>query len=108
MPTLEDIPPIYKGEYVNLIFTQTPLTDITGWTISFRVKIDHSDSTPLLTVNATLTTPSVGVYTCSITSAQTAALSAGKYAFDVWRTDAGSEAILAIGNMIVKGSVRVP
>jgi hypothetical protein len=108
MAQREDIGPCYRGEDVLWIFTMTPVTDITGWAISARVKQTPSDPTPLLTINASLTSPAAGVFTVSLPAASTTSLSAGTYAYDVWRTDGGSAAALALGTLTVKGTVRLP
>lgn len=108
MAEQQDIPTVYRGEDVNFVFTMTPLTDITGWTNSWRLKASFNDATVLLSINATLTTPASGIFTVALTAAQTTAIPAGNYVFDVWRTDSGSSAALAIGNLVVKGSVRIP
>lgn len=108
MPVLQDVGPIYRGEDDALVFTMTPTTDITGWTISFRVKNTLSDATALVTQAATLTTPASGIFTVSLASATTAALLPGVYAYDVWRTDSGSAAALSIGSITVRASVKVP
>lgn len=108
MAELIDIGPFYRGEDEAPIFTMAPLTDITGWTISFRLKASLLDATVLLTIGAILTAPSSGIYTVPITAAQTAALPAGNYAYDIWRTDSGSAAPLNLGQCVIKGSVRIP
>lgn len=103
-----DFGPFYRGEDVELDFTMTPLTDITGWTISCRVKLTPTDATALLTVNATIQTAAAGTFKVPFTSAQTSGLSANTYAYDVWRTDSGSQAALSIGSLTIKGSPRTP
>jgi hypothetical protein len=104
----QDIGPIYRGEDVALNFTLTPLTDITGWTLSFKVKQRLDDAAALLTIAGSITTAAAGTFSVTLSAANTTTLSAGRYTYDVWRTDSGSNAALAIGALTVKGSVRLP
>lgn len=105
---IETIAPVYRGSDVTLNFTMTPLTDITGWTMSFRLKVNQGDPTALLTINASITTAAAGTFAVAITAAQTTTLPAGQYMWDVWRTDSGSANPLALGPMTVLGTVKIP
>lgn len=104
----QDLGPFYRGEDVAIVFTMTPLTDISGWTIVFTLKAQPATPTSLLSISASLTTAGSGIFTVAISSTQTTSLSAGTYAYDVWRTDSGSAAELSIGALAMKGSVRIP
>src|SRR6185436_922519 len=53
-----------------------------------------------ITGNGSSTTP--GVFTFTLTSAQTGAMTVGDYRYDVWRTDSGSEKRLCYGVMSVE------
>lgn len=79
---------IAQGEDVSLVVTVTnsegEAVDITGWSIYFAVKRRTSDTSPLLSVAAALTTPASGIATVTLTDEQTAALDPGLYYFDVW------------------------
>jgi hypothetical protein len=108
MAQLQDIGPIYRGEDVSLNFTLTPLTDITGWTLSFALKQRLDDPSARLTVAGSITTASAGTFAVALSAANTTSLSAGTYRYDVWRTDSGSAAALATGALTVKGTVRLP
>lgn len=108
MALQQDLGTFLRGEDLSLGFTMTPLTDITGWTIVFTVKAAPEATTSLLSINATLTTPSSGIFTVPVTAAQTLGLSANTYAYDIWRTDSGSAAGLSIGSFTMKGSVKTP
>jgi len=108
MAQLQDLPPFYRGEDVTLNFTMAPTTDITGWTMSFRIKTQLTDPVALLTVNATITVAAAGTFAVALTAAQTTSLPAGTYDYDVWRTDSGSAAALALGKATVKGTVKLP
>lgn len=104
----QPIGPVFRGEAIAFRFTLTPTTDITGWTVSFRVKQQLSDATALQTLAGSLTTPASGLLTVSLSATVTTSLPDGMYAYDLWRTDSGSEACLSTGAMQVKGSVRLP
>ena len=109
MAEINDIE-FYKGEAIALVFTMTPLTDITGWTIEMNVKYDATDTAVLLTIAATITTAAAGIFTVNLTSAQTKTLytSAGgrPLAYDVQRTDAAAEAVLSIGSLSILQEVK--
>lgn len=99
----------YKGEAVALVFTMTPTTDITGWTIVMTIRNNATDSVTLLSVTGVLTTPASGIFTLSLTSAQTkTTLGVGTFAYDIQRTDAASEAVLSIGSLFVTQEVLYP
>jgi hypothetical protein len=106
--TNETIGPVYRGSDVTLNFTESPVVDITGWTMSFRLKQSQADPTTLLTVNASITSAPAGTFSVALTAAQTLTLAAGTYQWDVWRTDTGSANALATGTLIVTGSVKIP
>ncbi|HYM24440.1 MAG TPA: hypothetical protein VEU08_14590 [Vicinamibacterales bacterium] len=94
----------YRGEAVTLAFTMTPVTDITGWTITFTLKRNQTDPTPILTIAAVITNGPNGTFTVSLTKAQTN-MQAGTYQYDIQRTDAGSEAVLSIGTFTITQEV---
>lgn len=108
MAQIQDLGPIYRGEDVTLVFTMTPTTDITGWTISTRVKQTATDPTSLVSASATITNAAAGIFTVALSAAQTNLLPAGQLPYDVWRTDSGSAAALSVGMLVVRGSVRIP
>jgi hypothetical protein len=104
---------IYKGEAVIQPFTHvlegtTTPVNITGWTITFTLKRKSTDTAALLTVTGAVVSGSAGTYTISLTHAQTAALYAGTYTYDIQRTDAGSEAVISIGTFTVSQEVLYP
>lgn len=107
MATLQDEGTVYRGETYLLSFTVTPTTNITAWTIAWNLKTALTDTAPLLTVAAFITSAPAGTFTVTLTAAQTAALTMDTYIADCWRTDLGSEALLATGRLLVKGTVRV-
>lgn len=97
---------VYKGENIELDFTLTPATDITGWTIVFTLKRLLEDGEALASIQADLDTPLSGEFSISIPS-DTLLLPAGVYYYDVQRTDAGSRAVLSIGKLTVLQEVQI-
>ena len=93
---------VISGETISLVGTPDTATDITSYTLRFRL-YDQQGGTLLLTPTVTKTTASTGVVTVALTAAQTTALrtSSGrdKVWFDFWRTDSGSEKALARGTL---------
>lgn len=84
------------------------VVNITGWTIVLTIKRLPTDSPAVLSVNGVVPTGTDGVYTVSLTAAQTAALGVGDYHCDVWRTNSGAKTELAIGFFSVLQPVRTP
>ena len=90
---------LYKGEAALLTFTRVSAVDITGWTLVFDLKRYHGDSSSLVTVTPTLTTPTSGIFTVALTATHTGTTmgTIQSYPWNVWRTDSGSEQLLSIG-----------
>ena len=98
----------FRGEDILITFTMTPLTDITGWTISCGVKKSMSDPSPTLTIAGTVTNAAAGIFTVPVTAAQnTTTLQTGSYVYAVERTDSGSVAVLSEGSILVKPSAKL-
>lgn len=99
---------IYDGEAATLTFTRASAAAITSWNIAFNVKQFHGDSTALLTLAGSITDATNGVFTVSLTATHTGTtLSAlQSYVFDVWRTDSGSETMMAFGTLTLLERVR--
>jgi hypothetical protein len=93
---------LYRGEDVTLTVTMRPATAIGGWTISFTAKA-KPDGPALITRPATITDPTNGVFTVPIASSDTnnPMMPAGDYLYDIFRTDAGAKACLALGKFSV-------
>lgn len=108
MATLQDQGTAYRGEDYVMAFTMTPTTNIAGWTISWRAKNATSDPSALYTVAGVITSAAAGQFSVTLPAATTTALTSDAYQCDVWRTDSGSAALLAMGRLLVKGSVRIP
>ena len=100
----------YRAEDVALVFTQnqsngTTPQNITGWTIAFRAASTQWGAA-VITKTPTLTSPTTGVFTVNLASADTSALTQEGvdtvYYYDVRRTDAGSRFELFYGTLTVK------
>ena len=98
----------WRGEDLILNFTMTPTVDITGWVISFTITKSQNNQSKVLQQTATITSGPNGQFQVLLSSAQTDAIQPDKYFHDVWRTNPGSERILALGDCIVGGSARIP
>lgn len=83
-----------------MTITMDPVVNISGWTLVFSLRV--IGAAVLLQVSGAVTDAAGGVFTVSLTKAQTAALSRGTYDFDIWRTDSGSESRLVYGKAIVE------
>ena len=91
---------VYKGEDVLFTFTMSPVVNITGWQIVFTLRRAPTDSTVLATINAQITNGVGGVFTVAMDHAKTN-IGAGVYAYDVQRTDPGSDKVLSIGTFTI-------
>lgn len=104
---------IFKGEHVILPYqlviagTTTPV-NITGFTLELTVKKKGTDTAVVLQAAAAITDPTNGFYQFEFTHAQTVGLNAGTYTYDIQRTDAGSETVLAVGTFTVTQEVLYP
>jgi hypothetical protein len=93
---------LYRGEDVTLTVTMRPLTNISGWSVTFTCKRRPADAA-LITKAATVTDPANGVFTIALASADTTSpgVPAGEYLYDIFRTDAGAMTCLALGKLSV-------
>jgi hypothetical protein len=95
---------IYRGEDVVLPFTMSPVEDITGWTLLMSVS---GGGAVLFTKAGAVISGAAGTFSVSLTDAETELLAASDvYDYDVWRTDAGAERVLARGTLRVLSVVR--
>jgi hypothetical protein len=91
---------IYAGEDVTLPFENN--VAVTGWAILLSVR---SSSGVQLTKEAAITDGPAGFYQFVLDDSDTS-LTPGTHLYDVWRTDAGSERVLAIGSFVVNAVAR--
>lgn len=103
---------VYKGEDIVLNFTETPVPvgGIGGWTIKFSLRRLQDGSLTLLhEEDAVIQDGNAGTYQVTIPGEPLGSgthRTPNKYYYDVWRTNAGSEAVLAIGEFNILPEVR--
>lgn len=101
----------FRGEAILLTVTITPVTNITGWSITFTLR-DKFTGAVLLTKSVgsgvTITDGPGGVFTVLLSKANTSlghGLASNRTPleclFDIRRTDAGSEAALTVGDVSI-------
>ncbi len=94
----------FRGEDVVLDFQLSPQEDVSGWSITLKVA-DSLGGTVVITKGATITDGPRGKFRVTIASADTASLTAGRYTWDVRRTDPGAKATLAHGEIDLRREV---
>lgn len=88
---------ITQGEDIVLQFTRAGGTTIATYTITGYLRKFHDDADPTLTITGALVSSgSTGIFTLTLTAAQTAALVNQTYYLNVWRTDSGSVTLLSV------------
>lgn len=115
MPTDAPIDVIFAGTDVPLAFTiyesnaaDAAVQDITGWTLSWRLKVraDDPDARTLVLKTTSsgiaLTAPGAGVCTVTLEDTDTDHLMPGEYYHELKRTDAGFETVLSYGLCAVR------
>lgn len=94
---------------------ETAAVDITGWTLSWKVKrsVSHADSETVLSKTATVSgtfnsDPAVNTQRATVTidDTDTDGLTAKTYRYELKRTDAGQETVLAYGALELKQPVH--
>jgi hypothetical protein len=96
----------FQGEDVLLNFNLSPPQDITGWTLTGTVK-DKLGGTVQFTFTPTITDAGKGLFQVAWSRAQTSALNPGDYVWDVRRTDAGNNSVLANGEITLRQPVTL-
>lgn len=100
--TVNDIT-LWKGEAPTLSFQLSPSVDATLWTGTLTVKRKATDAAALLSVAVTITDGPNGRFTAALTSTQTkTTLGVGVFAYDIQRTNSGSETVLSVGRLVIK------
>ena len=102
MATKADIA-FYKGEDVTLTVSMSPVTNITGWTITFSLKKQYGDASALVskTIGSGITVTDAvnGDFKVAVDSADSASLDNRAYVYDILRTNSGNKTVLTIGNL---------
>ena len=93
----------FNGTHVTSASNSTPI-NITGWTMVFTVRL--ADRRVLMSKTVSILSAGAGTYSFSLTGADTT-ITPGNYDADIWRTDSGSETIMALGVLTVNSDVRV-
>jgi len=100
-----------RGENVSFPFvhvtsgTDSTAVNITGWTITATARDEAGRA--VLSKTCSVTSGAAGTYTMAVTHAQTL-LSAKPYTFDIWRTDSGSEKLMAYGTFTITPDALYP
>ncbi len=82
-------------------------TDITGWTMTFYIARKAGNDV-LEEADAVIVDASAGTFTVSLNETQTADLSAGKYVWDIWRTNSEAEYPISSGKLTIAEGVYQP
>lgn len=94
----------FQGEDLELDFTLTPPQDMTGWTLTSSVK-DKLGGTLQFNPTVTITDAGRGLFKAVWPRGNTTALAPGDYVWDMRRTDAGKNTVLAHGEATCKQPV---
>jgi len=100
---------MFRGEDKVLQVTLDPVVNITGWALTFTLRLTTGEATALIekTVGAgiVITGGATGVFQVTLADTDTIGFQPGKYVFDCKRTDAGSETILVYGTLTLLAEV---
>lgn len=82
--------------------------DISGWSIKFMLKKDvaDTDANALISTSATLTDPSLGLYTLELSPADTSIDTGSNFVYDLQHSYNGSYRMTISGKCDVKPDVR--
>lgn len=93
---------IARYEAAQITVTMDPVEDIAGWTFQLNIRSGGTIVLQVLNPSFTIVSAPGGIFRVPLTSAQTAAFAVGAiYEYDIFRTNSGSEAQLAFGNLTV-------
>ena len=98
---------IFRGEDVQLIFTMTPTTNVSGWTTRFTVKKAYNSPTELLHTSGIVTDGAGGEFTVNLPRASTN-VATGAYVYDFVRTDTNDYTVLSTGVFKIEPGVYTP
>lgn len=97
---------VIRGEAATFTFNPAVAADITGWTLTFLVT--EEDGATVLSQTPTVAVAASGIFTVTISAAATAALHPGVFPYVIRRTDSGSQAVLALGDVLVEEDIPPP
>jgi hypothetical protein len=111
---------VYRDQAQTLAFVAVG-HDISTWTIRLTAarligrerqhemtRLFAASAGKLFSVDATVVDGSAGTCEVALTAPLTAGLASSIYAYDIWRIDAGFEALPAVGRFVVGGVARLP
>jgi hypothetical protein len=96
---------MWRGEDKVLRFTLTPAADASGWTCQFGLRGPDGEDVPGFPRAAVLVTPATGVWEVTLAAADTAAIAATRYGWDLRRVDAGQRLTLGEGHLRLRREV---
>ena len=99
------IGPVYYGEDVTLNFTMTPVENITGWTLQLTVTRALGSVTKVIQKTGEIISGAAGTFRFILVTTDTD-VAPEVYQYDVWRTNAGNERLLAIGTFTIADQSR--
>lgn len=99
--------PIFGGTNVTFQFTLTSPRNVSGWTVRLYIKQQATDTTALLTKTPTAIDVVNGIWTQTLTKADTLFLtnSPGTYVYSFERIDNGAEDVLTYGKLQITRKV---
>ena len=106
MAVMNQLISVYRGEHVPLGFTMSPVENISGWTFLLSVA-PGPYTTKTFTVAGDIVVAADGTFAFTMDADVTAPL-LGEYVYDVWKTNANAERLLAEGPFRVLNVVRLP
>lgn len=78
--------------------------NLAGYTMQFLLA-RHYEDTPLLTKSVTIVTSTAGTCRATIADTDTSTMAPKTYVYSLWRTNDGSEQVLAFGQAVLKEAV---
>ena len=79
------------------------VVNVSGWTTTFIVYATSGSTTALITKSGSVGTAANGVITATLAAADTASMTPKRYHYKFRRTDSGYNAVLAYGDLWLKG-----
>lgn len=105
---IQVVDPIFRGEPLQLNFAANPPANIAGWTIVFTLALKRNMVDKLYEDDAVeVLDAAIGTFRVTLPSSETDR-DPQSYWWDVWRTDANQERLLAIGYLTIQADVRLP
>jgi len=84
--------------------SDTTAINISGWTISITCR--DTTGAVMFTKSGSIISGAAGTYSFAVTATNTT-ISPSAYQIDIWRTDSGSETLMAVGSLNITQEYRV-